>query len=143
MIREANCKDLLIINDLVKELDNHQINLKDPFTYYYIYYEDKEIKGFISYAIIYDRCELNYILIKPEYRKQGIASKLMEYIINDCLNHNCYNITLEVNENNKEAISLYSKYGFKKVAVRKNYYGKNNGILMERVLEDKWEIHIY
>ena len=60
---------------------NHQINLKDPFTYYYIYYEDKEIKGFISYAIIYDRCELNYILIKPEYRKQGIAHELLMKVV--------------------------------------------------------------
>ena len=52
---------------------------------------------------------------------------MMEYIISYNLG-----ISLEVNEENESAIKLYEKYGFKKEAIRKNYYGKNNGILMIR-----------
>ena len=41
-------------------------------------------------------------------------------------------ITLEVNENNLPAISLYKKYGFKEVAKRKGYYSGIDAILMEK-----------
>ncbi len=40
------------------------------------------------------------------------------------------NITLEVSMLNKNAINLYEKLGFKKIAVRKNYYKDSDGILM-------------
>ena len=42
------------------------------------------------------------------------------------------NITLEVKKDNKSAISLYLKNGFKKTAIRKGYYKGIDGILMER-----------
>ena len=41
-------------------------------------------------------------------------------------------ITLEVKIDNVPAISIYKKFGFKKVAIRKNYYNGTDGILMER-----------
>ena len=96
MIREVNSDDIIAIQELIKELDsNVQIDINnDPFTHYYLFYEDSEIKGFISYAIIYERCELNYILVKSKYRHQGIASKLIEHMIKYCYNSNCVNITL-------------------------------------------------
>ena len=41
-------------------------------------------------------------------------------------------ITLEVAVNNEPAISLYKKFGFREVALRKFYYGDEDGILMEK-----------
>ena len=40
---------------------------------------------------------------------------------------------LEVNENNNEAIRLYSKLGFKEISLRERYYGENTAIIMEKV----------
>ena len=43
--------------------------------------------------------------------------------------------TLEVSEQNEVAISLYSKFGFEKVGLRKKYYdGKFDAILMSKKL---------
>ena len=42
-------------------------------------------------------------------------------------------ITLEVREDNISAIKVYEKLGFKRKAIRKNYYDGVDGILMERV----------
>ena len=53
-------------------------------------------------------------------------------LINIGKNHNIDNITLEVNINNINAIKLYEKYNFEKVAVRKGYYDGVDGYLMER-----------
>ena len=38
-------------------------------------------------------------------------------------------IYLEVRESNRTAIRLYEKFGFKKLAERKNYYGHENGFI--------------
>ena len=40
---------------------------------------------------------------------------------------------LEVNENNLEAIRLYSKLGFNEISVRERYYGSDTAIIMEKV----------
>ena len=78
--------------------------------------------------------EINYIYVDSDYRKQQIGTKLIEELISFAKINNCINITLEVNENNNVAINFYEKNGFKKSAIRNNYYGNENGILMIREL---------
>ena len=44
---------------------------------------------------------------------------------------NYLNITLEVNEKNKPAISLYQKFDFQQVGLRKKYYhNTDNAVIM-------------
>lgn len=108
--------------------------LDDPFTEYYIYIENNQILGFINYDILYERAELLYIAVIEEAQNKKIGSKLLEFMIKNCRKKNIQNITLEVNVENKKAIALYEKYGFQKVAIRKNYYQGIDGILMEKEL---------
>ena len=87
----------------------------------------------LIFSIYYDRAELDYIYVHSEFRKNGIASKLMEFMIKEC--NSVQNITLEVNVNNEGATKLYKKFNFDIVATREKYY--NNGdsaYLMERKL---------
>lgn len=128
MIREASEKDLKEINIMFKTYFDNEIT-KDIFTKIMIF-EHKKILGFISYSIIYDRCELNYIAVLEEYRQNKIASKLMDYMVNDAKELD--NISLEVNVNNVKAINLYKKYSFKIEAIRKNYYHNADAYLMVR-----------
>ena len=61
----------------------------------------------------------------------GIASKLLEKLIETAKSKKATLLTLEVNETNTNAIKLYEKYNFKKIGLRKNYYGQNkNAIIM-------------
>jgi GNAT superfamily N-acetyltransferase len=48
----------------------------------------------------------------PEYRKMGIASKLLDYIIEEARKKNCTKITLNASKMGKP---LYERYGFKDV----------------------------
>ena len=48
------------------------------------------------------------------------------------LNNPFINITLEVRISNEVARNLYKKFGFREVALRKFYYGDEDGILMEK-----------
>ena len=54
----------------------------------------------------------------------------MDEIYNDCYSKKVQNLTLEVRKSNEVAISFYKKNGFNEVAVRKNYYKGEDGILM-------------
>ena len=113
--------ELLNDEELINNLDNN------PYGNYIAYIDDTLI-GYIYYSKIYDRLEINNILVDESRRREGIASKLFDYL----LEKENLPITLEVDETNNKAINLYKKIGFKEVSIRKNYYGNHDGILMEK-----------
>ena len=122
-------------NDFIIDFFKEQY-IPNPFSKFIVIQSDENIIGYMKYAYIYDRIELENILILEKYRNKGYASLLMEYLIEISINRNCINITLEVNVINKKAINLYEKYKFEIVSIRKNYYGKNDGYLMIKKLGD-------
>ena len=116
------------LSNNIKEFNIAYLKKENPFLKNYIFLKNNEPIGLISYSLIYDRIELEYIWVHIEHRKKGIASKLMDMMINDDVK----NITLEVNVKNQDAIKLYEKYGFKIVSVREKYYGNDDAYLMIR-----------
>ena len=56
----------------------------------------------------------------------------MAFLTSEAINLHVINITLEVRVSNIPAINLYKKFGFREVALRKYYYGDEDGILMEK-----------
>ena len=61
----------------------------------------------------------------------------MKEIINITLKNNINELTLEVSETNLPAINLYTKFGFKNLGIRKNYYGVNNNAIIMTLYIDK------
>ncbi|MFO7810708.1 MAG: GNAT family N-acetyltransferase [Candidatus Delongbacteria bacterium] len=55
---------------------------------------------------------LHHFGIREEYRRTGLSTKLLEKAL-DFSNKSGLQIKLEVHKNNKIAIKLYEKYGFK------------------------------
>lgn len=137
MIIECNKNHVDELNQILKHFQvqiTDQIFTSDPFSFYYIYEVGNEVIGMISYAIMYERAELNYIYVKPAYRSTQVGSLLMEDMIKRCADKKAQSITLEVRSGNTAAINLYKKYGFEEISIRKNYYQNEDGILMEKVL---------
>ena len=112
----------------IKEFDIEYLKKENPFLKNYVFLNNNEPIGLISYSLIYDRIELEYIWVSFEHRKKGIASKLMDKMLEE----NSNNITLEVRTTNEKAINLYKKNNFKIVSTRKNYYGNEDAYLMIR-----------
>ncbi len=120
------------INDNFKKLfhiDNLNSNEK-----IYVYKVNNILVGFIHISINYETADLLNIIVKEEYRKQNIASTLLDYAISE-LPRTVEHFLLEVNENNKAAIKLYNKFNFNIINIRKNYYKNQNALIMERVLK--------
>ena len=96
------------------------------------YFIDEESVGYLEYSLIYDRMEIDNIKVLEEYRGQGIGTKLMAHLVSLAIEYRVDNITLEVRVSNEIARNLYKKFGFREVALRKYYYGDEDGILMEK-----------
>ena len=116
-------------NSYIDILEEEKTN---PYLKYCFYVGNNKILGYITYLDIYDRFEISNIYVLREFRGNGIASKMLQFVIDEGLNKKINNITLEVNSKNTSAIALYHKYGFKEVAIRSGYYSGTDGILMEK-----------
>lgn len=93
---------------------------------------DNIIVGFAGIKIVLDEADLMNIVTRKNMRGLGIASSMLEHIISYCKEHKIKTINLEVNSSNSIAISLYKKYNFKQVGLRKQYYDNTyDAILME------------
>lgn len=114
-----------MINDVVVSSDN-------PFLYKFVYMLDGNVIGYLEYLLMYDRIEIQDFYVESEYRNRGIGTKLLAYLVSIAISKCVLNITLEVRVSNVNAISLYKKFGFREVAIRHNYYGFEDGILMEK-----------
>ena len=113
-----------VLQDVKKDLENN------PFSYYLLYFNDGKLLGYLNYYLIYNRIEIANFNVLDSFQKQGIGTKLLNYLINK-YNEKVENFTLEVREDN-QAIKLYEKVGFEKKAKRKGYYNGVDGILMEK-----------
>lgn len=81
----------------------------------------EEIIGYISFSHIFD-IEIESVIVKSSYQRQGIGSLLLDYIFDFAEEHKINNVFLEVRKSNFAAISLYRKLGFSNISIRKKYY---------------------
>lgn len=99
--------------------------LKNEITKYFVVKVDDEIAGYIGAWFIIDEAHITNVAIKSKFRGQGLSNKLIETLIEECLQNRIKAITLEVRKSNVVAQSLYQKFGFIKSGIRKEYYSDN------------------
>ena len=134
MIREITDNDRKKIYEIIKKEFKNNYLKDNPFTKWYIYELNNEIVGFINIDIIYEKAEIEYIYVVEKWRKNKIATKLLEKAEKDLINKKVSTITLEVNVNNFSAFKFYEKNEYKKINIRKHYYGNDDAYLMLKEL---------
>ena len=83
-----------------------------------------ELIGYCIMTVIIDEAFISNIAVKKAYQNNGIASQIMEYILNYLKSISVSSLSLEVRESNIAAISLYKKYGFEIESILEGYYSK-------------------
>ncbi|MBT4289098.1 MAG: ribosomal protein S18-alanine N-acetyltransferase [Deltaproteobacteria bacterium] len=83
---------------------------------------DEKVLGFVAFSNIENESELLKIGVKQAERKLSLGSQLIKKMIDLLHNQNTDKVFLEVRSDNQNAIKLYSKYQFKLINRRKNYY---------------------
>ena len=98
---------------------------------------DGEIAAFAVSLDMYDIDEIIKIAVDKKYRRRGLASLLMDKIIENARQRKKSAVWLEVRKSNIEAISLYNKKKFEIVSIRKKYYQDSgeNALVMRLNLE--------
>ncbi|WP_044415742.1 GNAT family N-acetyltransferase [Halarcobacter anaerophilus] len=130
--KRSDAKSLFKIEQEVFKNDKMALSLR---SFYY------HLKNSIIYKVEVDKKTVAYILwlkrkeffrlysfaVLKEYRNLGLASNLLTFSLK---NLEKKKMQLEVRKSNKKAVTLYTKFGFKKIKELKNYYEDEDGILM-------------
>ncbi len=96
---------------------------------------DDTVVGYICAESVMDEGHILNLGIHPQYRKKGIATALVENILEDLKLRACSFLYLEVRASNFAAKRLYKSFGFTIVGTRKNYYVAPNEDAVIMMLE--------
>lgn len=95
---------------------------------------ENKIINYLILTVIKPEAEIIRIASDKDYKRLGIAQSQFENLFNYCRNNGLEKIFLEVASRNSSAISLYKKNGFTQTGLRRNYYGDDDALLMEKNL---------
>lgn len=78
--------------------------------------------GFCSFWIVVDELHLNNLAVLPLNRRSGVASRLLQAVLEEGHRRGVARVMLEVRRSNEAAKGLYFRWGFSVSAVRRGYY---------------------
>jgi ribosomal-protein-alanine N-acetyltransferase len=80
--------------------------------------------GFCSFWHVLDELHINNLAVLPDFRRRGIASELLTFVLKKGVELGAKRATLEVRRSNDPARELYERFGFAVAGVRAAYYSK-------------------
>ena len=82
----------------------------------------RKISGFVLVKQVEDEAEIISIAVSPDSQKRGTGQKLLDETIRRLEKDRVRILSLDVEENNAAALSMYRKLGFREVNRRESYY---------------------
>ena len=105
---------------------------------YLVAHEQGVIVGYAGVALAGDVADIHNIAVIPSYRKQGIASQLLDELERWAISKGVAALMLEIREGNKEAFPLYEKRGYAVISRRDNYYAPGvHALIMRKELANE------
>ena len=81
--------------------------------------------GYGGMWLICDEAHITNICTHPKYRKKGIGSGILEWLMKKAVEMGAERMTLEVRVSNVAAMHLYESHGFHIYGKRNGYYSDN------------------
>lgn len=96
--------------------------------------EDGTVLGYASAQAVLDEGYINNVAVRPQSRRQGVASRLLEALWEWGAERQLAFLTLEVRASNAAGQALYAQHGYRAVGRRRDYYRhpREDAILMTR-----------
>lgn len=102
---------------------------------YTIAVNDKEVVGYVGVNFLAPDSDIQTIAVAPVAHRQGVGSQLMEHAFQVAQAQGCSQMFLEVRDDNLAALSMYERFGFERLQIRRDYYGSGlHGIVMRKRL---------
>lgn len=108
--------------------------LKNPLYLFLVAEDQGTFAGHAAILFTGETAEILSVAVLPAFREKGLATKLLEETEKQTFRNDAVEMLLEVRISNIPAIRLYEKYGFEKIALRKNFYSAppEDGITMRK-----------
>ena len=92
----------------------------------------EEVAGYLGCYCIAGEGEITNVAVKASHRRKGIGGRLLEELYEEGALLETHEFFLEVRESNEAAIGLYTRQGFVKEGIRKNFYEQpvENAVIM-------------
>ena len=84
--------------------------------------EDGVVAGYCGVWCSVDQADLCQIAVAPEWRRQGVATALLQRVAEECRHRQVKQLLLEVRMSNTAAVCFYEKEHFDTIYIRKGYY---------------------
>jgi ribosomal-protein-alanine N-acetyltransferase len=126
-LKRRDLRKLLPIEGLVfpepwsPEVFNSELALRKG-RLYRAAWDGDELAGYIGFLMVDEEAHMTTIATAPPYQRNGLAISMIVDAMRTLRSSGVKHISLEVAANNKPAQSLYRRFGFAPVGVRKNYY---------------------
>lgn len=93
-----------------------------------------KVVGYAGLLVAADEGYITNVAVFPEYRRQGVAAKLLKVFCDFAAGRQLAFLTLEVRPSNTAAIALYQSLGFTERGRRRNYYDlpKEDALILTR-----------
>ena len=112
--------------------------LQKPHTRAFLVNIHGEVVGVLWLLLSDDAVEIIDVRVADAYRRQGIASHLIDTVTPNLLTQERTDIFLDVRETNSAAIALYERLGFSLESRRRGYYrgaqGREDALVMRKSL---------
>ena len=96
--------------------------LNNPLSYWLVALDGERVIGYVGSQAVLGEADVMNVAVDPNYRRMGIAYRLIEALIAALAEKDNHSLALEVRASNTPAIALYGKMGFTEVGRRRNYY---------------------
>jgi ribosomal-protein-alanine N-acetyltransferase len=80
------------------------------------------LTGFLMSRLAADEAEILSVAVARTGQRRGLARRLLDLHLRRLAGLGCRAVFLEVDENNRAAIRLYERAGFRQISRRANYY---------------------
>ena len=110
----------------------------NPLSCWVVAMDGDNLVGYVGSQSVLGWADMMNLAVDPSYRRQGIAEKLVDTLIELLQEQKVTCLTLEVRVSNNPAINLYHKLGFAQVGKRPGYY--HNPKEDALILRKEWDV---
>jgi [ribosomal protein S18]-alanine N-acetyltransferase len=89
---------------------------------YVVALERHHVVGFSGLMVTGDEGHVTNVAVHPDFRRRGIAARLLCSTMDAAIARGVQAVTLEVRASNTAAQELYRRFGFAPGGIRRNYY---------------------
>lgn len=103
-------------------LEAIEAEIHNPLAWYLVARAEAAVIGFLGAWLVMDEVQITNIAVAPDWRGQGVASKLLADLIDTMMTRAMTTMILEVRNSNLPARHLYESAGFQYAGYRRNFY---------------------